>query len=223
MNINFDNLEKLTDEYRESTIYLSNNTIYKIYKPNFMMESRIDIINKFMTNHIEGCPLIYDLIYNDNTFLGYSMKYYKKTKPITHLSLNMKKKLCFELIQLFEEIKEKNELLYYDFHEGNVLENESNILLLDIDSCIKYSKTNNDIACSYLNDFILCIIYGYYRKYEIYLTSDERNKYSDLLYQNLSFNRKEKGNIKEIEDLIINIEEKDIKKLKKNLPQFMRY
>ena len=207
---------------RESTLYIDKNIIYKIYKENIDINKRIKVINKFLENKINCCPEIYDFVYKDSMIIGYAMKYYKNAIMFSQsMKFNFIIKKCLELIDIYLNLKKNYNLCYSDFHDGNIVINNSSILLLDIDSCT-FRELNNDIITDkYLCDYVLKMIYKtIFFDYEIYFSSEERKIIRDCLYENINGEK-----IETIEDLKLltqTITKKDIKKVLKKLPNNIR-
>ena len=67
----------------ESICYVYKDIIYKVFKNNLTIKDRLDTIKFFLENNVQNTPMLYDLIYNNNEIIGYSMQYYKKAIPIS--------------------------------------------------------------------------------------------------------------------------------------------
>ena len=67
----------------ESKCYFDKDRVYKIFKSNIDIESRIEVIKRIINNNIQGCPQLYEFIYDYDRIVGYSMEYYKKIIPFT--------------------------------------------------------------------------------------------------------------------------------------------
>ena len=127
----------------ESDCYTYKDIIYKVFKSSLTAIDRMDTIKFFLENDIQHCPKLYDYIYDNNEIVGYSMKYYKKAIPISDIDrFKILKEKCLELIEIYLFLKDDNNLCYLDFNKSNVFVNNNNILLLDIDSCLKRNFEN---------------------------------------------------------------------------------
>ena len=209
------NLKSL--DSNESNCYFDKDKVYKIFKNNIDIESRIEVIKKILNNNIQGCPQLYEFIYDCDGVVGYSMEYYKKAIPFSSkMRFDFRKKKCLELLYLYIQLKDRYDLCYADFHNKNVYINQSSILLLDIDSCLIGKRINENVTDKYLIDYILSNIYNVsFFDYEIYYTQEERKIIRDELYK---FND---STIKKIEDLELFVQSStkpDIKKVLKKLP-----
>lgn len=212
---NMKDMKKITS--LESTCYIRNDLVYKIFKPNIDISKRIEIIKLFLNNKVEGCPEIYDLIYEDNMVIGYIMKYYSRLKEIKNISnFNFVKQKLLELINLHLFLMEKYNIFYFDYNDHNVFLNKKNILLLDIDSCFT-ENDKSEFATNILIDFILSVIYKInYFDIRIYFLPEERQIIEDIIYTN--YNGERIKNIYDIKNFINNVSSKDIKMQLKRMP-----
>lgn len=201
----------------ESKCYFDRNRVYKIFKDNIDVESRIDVIKQFLNNNIQGCPQLHEFIYDYERIVGYSMEYYKRAIPFSgKMRFKFVKKKCLELLYLYMQLKDRYDLCYVDFHNGNVCINNSSILLLDVDSCLLGKNINESITDKYLLDYILSVIYNVmFFECEIYFTQEERKAIRDELY---------KGNggtirsVKDLEQFISTVTKSEVKKVLRRIP-----
>ena len=198
---------------REAILYIKGDCIAKIFNDPITIKSRINIIEVFLNNKVDGFPEILDFVYDKEQIVGYIMKYYLYLKSILNIkNLRQKKEKCIELINIHNNLKNKYNLCYCDFHEKNVYLHHNSVLLLDADSSVPKNKESEIITDRYLCDFILKIIYNTsFFDNEIYYLKNERRIIRDYLY----------NDIKTIEDLISfieNITKKDIKNTLKKIP-----
>ena len=212
INANFKSLDS-----NDSNCYFDKDRVYKIFKSNIDIESRIEVIKKILDNNIKGCPQLHEFIYDCDKIVGYSMDYYKKAIPFSSkMRFEFRKEKCLELLYLYINLKDKYDLCYFDFHNENVYINQSSILLLDIDSCLIGKTINENETDKNLIDYILSIIYNVsFFDYEIYYTQEERKIIRDELY------RFRNSTIKKIEDLELFVQsstKNDINKVLKKLP-----
>lgn len=201
----------------ESKCYFDRNRVYKVFKDNIDVESRIDVIKQFLNNNIQGCPQLHEFIYDYERIVGYSMEYYKGAIPFSgKMRFEFVKKKCLELLYLYMQLKDRYDLCYVDFHNGNVCINNSSILLLDVDSCLLGKNINESITDKYLLDYILSVIYNVmFFECEIYFTQEERKTIRDELY---------KGNdgtirsVKDLEQFISTVTKSEVKKVLRRIP-----
>ena len=145
------------------------------------------------------------------------MYYDKKIIPFSgKMRFEFVKKKCLELLYLYMQLKDRYDLCYADFHNGNVCINNSFILLLDVDSCLIGKNINENITDKYLFDYILSVIYNVsFFDCEIYFTQEERKTIRDELYKN-------DGDIikivKDIEQFVSTVTKSDVKKVLKRIP-----
>ena len=201
----------------ESKCYFDRNRVYKVFKDNIDVESRIDVIKQFLNNNIQGCPQLHEFIYDYERIVGYSMEYYKGAIPFSgKMRFEFVKKKCLELLYLYMQLKDRYDLCYADFHSGNVCINNSSILLLDVDSCLLGKNINESITDKYLLDYILSVIYNVmFFECEIYFTPEERKAIRDELY---------KGNdgtirsVKDLEQFISTVTKSEVRKVLRRIP-----
>ncbi|MBQ8192821.1 MAG: hypothetical protein IJZ46_01970 [Bacilli bacterium] len=202
----------------ESICYVYKDIIYKVYKNNLTVRDRLDTIEFFLENNIQHTPKLYDLIYDDSEIVGYSMQYYKKAIPISGISrFKLLKEKCLELIEVYQSLKDDNNLCYIDFHKDNIFVNNNSVLFLDIDCCLKRNFENEQASKQLLKEFIIRLIYKTYLfEIEPYFTSEERKQIRNILFKNT-----DGENINSIEDLkkfLNDISKKEIKKVLKKIP-----
>ena len=126
------------------------------------------------------------------------------------------KKKCLELLYLYMQLKNRYDLCYADFHNGNVCINNSSILLLDVDSCLIGKNINENITDKYLLDYILSVIYNVsFFDCEVYYTQEERKAIRDELYKN---NDDAIKTVKDIEQFVSTVTKSDVKKVLKRIP-----
>jgi len=205
------NLKLITSS--ESNCYIYKDIIYKIFKNNISIMDRLDIIKFFLENDIQNCPKLYDFIYDNNKIVGYSMRYYKKVIPFSEINrFKVLKEKSLELIDVYLSLKDNNNLCYIDFNKGNVFVNNSNILLLDIDSCLKRNLENEQISKQLLKDFILGAIYKtYFFDYETYFTSIEQEQIRSILCENID-------SIDDLKNFINDVTKMKVRKVLKKIP-----
>ena len=197
----------------ESNCLIYKDIIFKIFINENLTEDRIDIINYFINNKIDNCPIIYDLIYDNEKIVGYSMEYYKKAVSINNINrLKILKEKCLELINVYTTLKNNNNICYIDFNRNNVFINNNQILLLDIDSSLMNNNINEEISIKLLIEFIISLIYKtYFFENEIYFSIKERLYIRNILCNNIN-------TIDNLITLINDISKKDIKHTLKKIP-----
>ena len=201
----------------ESKCYFDKDRLYKIFKSNIDVESRTEVIKIFLNNNIQGCPRLNEFIYDCDKIVGYSMKYYKKIILFFgQMRFEFVKKKCLELLYLYMQLKDRYDLCYADFHNGNVCINNSSILLLDVDSCLIGKNINENITDKYLLDYILSVIYNVsFFDCEIYFTQEERKTIRDELHKSNDDTIK---TVKDIEQFVSTVTKSDVKKVLKRIP-----
>jgi len=204
--------------------YLNKNEIFKvIYSIDY--EEKIKTISKF-NQSIKNCIIVNKININQEKKYGYySMKYlydYKTlSKVLGKLSLKKKKIYCYKLIEAYLEIRKLN-LVYYDFHEKNILVKNNDLLLIDLDSCLKLNKENEKLSLKYLTELIIVILYDFKMNFGIfsYLLKDEREKILHILYGEMYENDITLGLLC---DYIENISKKEIKQKQKQISKKLLY
>lgn len=206
----------------ESSLYLVYDRLYKILNSN-IIENREEIINRFINNNINGCSKIYDALYDNNKFYGYSMQYYEDysilDKKMGKLNYEQKKQICQELIRIYTEIKDKLGILYYDFHEFNVLIKNEKIVLIDLDSCLENNRNNIILCEGYLSEFILTILFDINPSFINLLGEKGKVGIYTKLFEDLDFTYGSITNINELSEYIATISKKEIKQKKLELPK----
>ena len=211
------NIKKIKDinliSSTESDCYIYKNVIYKVFKNGLTAIDRLDTIKFFLEHDIQYCPKLYDFIYDNNEIIGYSMQYYKKAIPISKIKrFKLLKDKCLELIDAYLSLKNDNNLCFTDFNKGNIFINNGDILLLDIDSCLKRNADNEKISEQLLKEFILGSIYKtYFFDYETYFTSVEREQIRKVLFEDLE-------SINDLQKFTKEVTKTDIKKVLKRIP-----
>ena len=202
----------------ESICYVYKDIIYKVFKNNLTIKDRLDTIKFFLENNVQNTPMLYDLIYNNNEIIGYSMQYYKKAIPISDINrFKLRKEKCLELTNVYLSLKDNNNLCYMDFNKGNVFVDNGNILLLDIDNCLKMNLENEQTSKQLLKEFIIDIIYKTnFFDYELYFTFDERRRIRNILFQNI--NNKNINSVDDLKNFINSVSKTDVKKILKKIP-----
>lgn len=168
-SINLEEVKKLrkyhtNNIHTNSKLYTDNKYIYKImynFPSNF--EKTLEKISNF---NFDFTIKPYHLIKDKNKYVGYSTIDRKEKTLYNHRNrtINQKKKdllLAFDLIDKMAE----NNMMYYDFHPGNVLVDNDfkKMTLCDLD-CIKFIDKNSskdEIRDHYVRGFGLLLSYYY--------------------------------------------------------------
>lgn len=145
-----------------SKIYRQNGVLYKVPRRftedlNFVLEN---LKKKKMNNVVQ----IKDIYTKNKKDYAYSMRYYKGYKSIRRFkSRDTKLKLedCKKIIKAFRDLASRN-MIYYDFHKGNVLleKNTNNIIICDIDGLEK-CRRKEDKKEQMIDAVCLCASYLY--------------------------------------------------------------
>ena len=131
MNIKLEelnNLKRINDENNQGGfIFIKDNqTLYKIiYNDYFFPEEIIRNINFQIKNNIPNTPKIYEKIYIDKTFRGYSMEYLQNTitfKNSIKQEITTKNKIN-AILDVYKSLKyiHENNLSVGDIHLDNLL------------------------------------------------------------------------------------------------------
>lgn len=142
-----------------SRLYTKKDTIYKIlYYPR---NEIIEVLKYISECNIEELIELRNLIYDDNKFIGFSFeKYGKSLRKEKSTSLNIKLKVAKKIISIFQMLSNYN-LIFSDYHLGNILINERNKLkLCDLD-CVYISNDEELKNKQILESFWLALGYLY--------------------------------------------------------------
>lgn len=185
-------LSKMTD-LNNGNVYLKGNTIYKCDKES---EQIIKKIHK-LSNHpyLKQLAKPIDFLELEQEYIGYTMEYYKN---IQNINVAIKKGIVKNLGDYFNElfmiIIKLNilKLIYWDFHEGNILADEKGQpFIIDLDDISEEDSHENLIEQKeYLTEFLLGTFLGEYKGFPAYFRTDafkqilnkEANEYLDSIY-----------------------------------------
>lgn len=164
------------DIHYNSKLYYDEDVIYKIlyYLKNNLKEI-LEYINKLDLDEL--IQLIH-IVYDNEIIIGYSFRNYREYKSLRKYkkrSLELKKQDCFKIVKSFNILNDNN-LIYKDFHCGNVLLNDktNDLKICDLDSVI----INDSLEKKYIQlrrAFMLALGYLYnldYRDINIVLKSN---------------------------------------------------
>lgn len=154
---------------------------------------------EFLHDTKHGLPIdLKDLLYENGKFFAYTMQFYKNYDElhamlVSDASLEERKKVALELVDIFEKILNLN-LVYYDWHSRNIVINQD-LKLLDIDSaqrdvsveyCTKAIKNLLDLCIS------LLIGIDFNDSYGIYWEWQKQQIYEKILLENQNWKDKYK-------------------------------
>ena len=216
--INLDDLNKEPIYHHESTLFMNNNIIYKIYNKMFRYEKSkyMYLLTKLRFNNAAN---IIDELYQGDKFIGITMNYLNSfitlSNYMNNLDLYEIKKIMNILIHFYKNTLDNN-FLYWDNHLNNMGLSNNEFYILDIDSMI-YNPSNKEIQYAYNNLLTLF--------YELVFKKHLRNDYDD--YKSLIFNICEnakyleyKLSLNDIENIINNTTETLIDEKKSLLKKF---
>ena len=205
----------------ESNCYIYKDMIYKIFNSDIDIKKRLHAIEIFLNNNIQGCPMVYDFIHDNSKVVGYSMKYYDKAKPFSiDRRFRIRKEICYQLVNIYLNLKEKYNICYFDFHNGNIFLNDGKVLLLDVDSCLNNTRINAEISEKFLFEYVLTVIYKtFFFDNELYFSNNERYLVRSTLYEH---DGKKMQNIEELKDFIQEVSKRDVHKVLKKIPYKIR-
>lgn len=121
---------------KKGVVHINKHQLYKYSPDSINIIDEIDSKRHYRVMKHLSVPQAY--LYYKKQYFGFSMKYYKKLKQIKDcLDRNIIKSLdnyIIELLKIIEELNSLN-LIYWDFHERNILADANgNPFLVDIDS-----------------------------------------------------------------------------------------
>ena len=136
------NYPKLTipDSTRKTdNLYISNNTLYKIFIDEYyFIEEKERNVNFLIANPIPNTPKIYDKLYIKKRFTGYIMEYIPNTitfRQAINMNIPIERKIK-AITDIYETLKYLHSLNIYlgDIHSDNVLiSNEGNGYIIDLE------------------------------------------------------------------------------------------
>ena len=216
--MNFESLKKEKCKYinsREAQIYIDRKYCYKIFKNQMQALQRKEIIDQFLSEKIENFPRVYDYIYKQGQMIGYQMKSYPKSHSIMQEKrYQERQRYCEKLVELINHLNYDHHLCYLDFHSRNIFAYHHNLLLFDLDSCVKTSLEAQKLEIRLLQKFIISVlIQTSFYEYEVYYTQQEREEIRSLLFP-ISLESNE-----DLIEYIRKIKEKDTKRLLKKIRQ----
>ena len=162
-NLNFFKKYLTTDIHLNSKMYKNGNNLYKF--PHRIENDFISTMEYIDEKDINGLVKITSFINdNKNNIVGYTMKNLKHYKSLSkNKKRNFKKKIkdCLKVIDLVDELNNNN-LIYHDYHTGNVLLNSKNndIKICDIDS-FEISNSSRLKESQMQKALELCVAYLY--------------------------------------------------------------
>ena len=205
-----------------SKLYFDKDLIHKIFSDKsldfYIILKKIDELK--LNELIE----VKKLIYKNKFLVGYSMKNYKEYKSLNkfkYRKFSLKKQDCFKLINSFKVVANNN-LLYTDYHLGNILLNKKNndIKICDIDSLI--FKEDKEIEYRKILKLLLSYLYNI-KEYDIrnVLNSDGIAMEDSII--NIGCLSEKDLSFDKIIQIISKIKKQNIKEEKKYIIQKSKY
>ena len=205
-----------------SKLYFDKDLIHKIFSDQSLYF--YIILKKLDELKLNEIVEIKNLIYKNEFMVGYSMKNYKEYKSLNkfkYRKFSLKKKDCFKLVDSFKILLDNN-LLYSDYHLGNVLLNgkTNDIKICDVDG-ISF-KQKEETQYKKILKLLLSYLYNI-KEYDIrnVLNSDGIGIKDSIineccvLEKDLSFDK--------IIEIITKIKKQNIKEEKKHIIQKSKY
>ena len=145
-----------------SKIYRQKGLLYKV--PRYFGDDLKFVLENLKKKKMNNVVQIKDIYTKNNKDYAYSMRYYKGYKSIRRFKsrdLSLKFEDCKKIIKAFCDLGKRN-MIYYDFHKGNVLlEKKTNdIVICDIDGlekCRRKEDKNDQLT----DAVCLCAAYIY--------------------------------------------------------------
>ena len=178
--IDYNNIKKYklyitTDLHTNSKIFFDKKILYKI--PHYPKEHLESVLNHVEKSNLKGLIKVRGLVYKNDLLVGYAFDNYKdynSLKKFKRRDQIDKLKDCFKILKIFSKLS-KQDMVYNDYHLGNILLNKKtgDIKICDLDAiymceddCIKMGQLDNSLY--------LCLSYLYNLDYD-YVKSVLRN------------------------------------------------
>ncbi len=145
-----------------SKIYRQNGLLYKV--PRFFGDDLKFVLENLKKKKMNNVVQIKDIYTKNDKDYAYSMRYYKGYKSIRRFKsrdLSLKFEDCKKIIKAFCDLGRRN-MIYYDFHKGNVLlqKKTNDIVICDIDGLEK-CRRKEDKEEQLTDAVCLCAAYIY--------------------------------------------------------------
>lgn len=145
-----------------SKIYRQKGLLYKV--PRYFGNDLKYVLENLKKKKMNNVVQIKDIYTKNNKDYAYSMRYYKGYKSIRRFKsrdLSLKFEDCKKIIKAFCDLGKRN-MIYYDFHKGNVLleKKTNNIVICDIDGLEK-CRHKDDKKDQLTDAVCLCAAYIY--------------------------------------------------------------
>lgn len=164
-SINIKKINKLKvyvpfDTNNSSRIYYEKNLLHKI--PYSVGEELTTTLLYLDSKNIKGVIKVTNFIEENNKVIGYTMKKYKNYKSLAKLKRrNVRRKIndCQKIIRMFDKFN-REDLIYSDFHTGNILLNpeDNDIKVCDLDN-FRLSKEKDDKKWQIYGAMEICVAY----------------------------------------------------------------
>lgn len=206
-----------------SVIYKNRLELIKFPFKEIIISNDLEQILQYIDEKdIDCCVKPNTLIYKENEFMGYKIKFYRDYKSLRKLlnkDFTLKKQYCKNIEGTFNILTENN-LEIFDYNLSNILLNqEGNVLICDLDG-LKITDGSDLDRKNRKNLFVLALAYLY--KFQINEVEALLKHRSTFLIQNNDeliqlFNRINNNEKVNIENLLEIINEDDVKQKRKHL------
>lgn len=153
------------DMNTNSKLYFDKDIIHKL--PYSVNKNLYNVLNYINEIDLKEIIKLTKYIYDNETLVGYSFINYKEYKSLNKFKnrdINLKLEDSFKITEIFNKLF-LNNIIYNDFHTGNILLNKdtSDIKICDLDNVniINDKSTLNSATLQNKLIFIMCLILSY--------------------------------------------------------------
>ncbi len=187
----------------ESRRFHDDEYFYKILKRKYLDEDREQIVEKLFDLHHKNIVTPIKCIYENNKFVGYSMKYYKDYINMvdyieTVEDFDERKDFLIRISEVFDYF-DSQKFAYFDIHGYNIICKEKDFKIIDLDGGTFKGLTNRGldyntsirIERKVLAKFLLSKLYDMLDYNWIYVKRNIKKDQFSNFYNNLPYNVKE--------------------------------
>ena len=124
----YKNISKLyipKDMHNTDKLFIKDGMIYKIFNDNSFIDEKERNITFLINNQIPNTPIIYEKLYDSNSFIGYTMEYIKDTITFRqaigkNISLDSKMSAIRDVYESMKYLHSHN-IYLGDIHSDNML------------------------------------------------------------------------------------------------------
>lgn len=169
-----------------SKIYRQNGLLYKV--PRYFTKDLTYVLEELSKKKLNSVVQVKEIYTKNNKDYAYSMRYYKGYKSIRRFKnreISLKVEDCKKIIKAFYQLGKRN-MIYYDFHKGNVLlrKDRNNIVICDLDGLEK-CRRKEDKKIQLQDAVCLCAAYLYnvdFQSMKAYIRTNKKLDSKNILH-----------------------------------------